>query len=236
MIQLKDIEKTYVTGGLETPVLRSINLEVQEGEYIALMGASGTGKSTLMNILGCLDRATGGSYHLEGRNVVDLSDEALSLLRNEKFGFIFQQFHLLPKATALANVLLPLVYAREYPRDARKRAEGLLGMVGLGDRMHHLPGQLSGGQQQRAAIARALSNQPRILFADEPTGNLDHSSTVDIMDLFTRLHQQGHTIIMVTHDPETAARADRVLHMADGQIVSDDRPAKGADASGEADS
>ena len=223
MIRLRGIEKTFTSGTLETRVLQGIDLDVAEGEYVALMGASGTGKSTLMNLLGCLDRPTGGTYHLDDRDVTGLSDEELSRVRNEKIGFVFQQFHLLPRADAVQNVLLPLVYARKYPVDARARAEGLLGMVGLGDRMHHQPGQLSGGQQQRVAIARALIAEPRILFADEPTGNLDRDSTREIMDLFTRLHSQGHSIIMVTHDPATASRASRILEMVDGRIVSDRR-------------
>ncbi|MFH1532975.1 MAG: ABC transporter ATP-binding protein [Pseudomonadota bacterium] len=223
MIRLRDIEKTFRSGSLETRVLQGIDLDVAEGEYVALMGASGTGKSTLMNLLGCLDRPTGGTYHLDERDVTGLSDEELSRVRNEKIGFVFQQFHLLPRANAVQNVLLPLVYARKYPGDAKARAEGLLGLVGLGDRMHYQPGQLSGGQQQRVAIARALIAEPRILFADEPTGNLDRDSTSEIMDLFTRLHAQGHSIIMVTHDPDTASRASRILEMVDGRIVADRR-------------
>ena len=222
MIRLRGIEKTFVNGAIETHVLKGIDLDVAEGEYIALMGASGTGKSTLMNLLGCLDRPTGGTYHLDDKDVTDLSDEDLSQVRNEKIGFVFQQFHLLPRANAIQNVLLPLVYARSYPGDAKKRAEGLLAMVGLAERMHYLPGQLSGGQQQRVAIARALVAEPRILFADEPTGNLDRESTIEIMDIFRRLHAQGHTIIMVTHDPETAANASRILEMKDGQVVKDE--------------
>ena len=223
MIQLRGIEKTFINGALETEVLKGVDLDVSEGEYIALMGSSGTGKSTLMNILGCLDRPTGGTYHLDNQDVTDLSDEALSTVRNEKIGFVFQQFHLLPRANATQNVLLPLVYARRYPSDAKSRAEALLAMVGLADRMHYHPGQLSGGQQQRVAIARALIAEPRLLFADEPTGNLDQQSTGEIMDLFARLHDQGHSIIMVTHDPATASRASRILEMVDGRIVSDRR-------------
>ena len=166
MILLEGIKKTFVTGALETHVLKGVDLEVQEGEYVALMGSSGTGKSTLMNILGCLDRATGGLYTMDGVDVGKMSDIELSSLRNAKIGFVFQQFHLLPRSTALANVLLPLVYASQYPREARKRAEGLLAMVGLRERVHYLPSHLSGGQQQRVAIARALVNEPRIILAD----------------------------------------------------------------------
>ncbi len=223
MIRLTGIEKTFRSGALVTQVLKGIDLEVTKGEYVALMGSSGTGKSTLMNILGCLDRATGGTYDMDGVDVGRMTDGQLSRLRNAKIGFVFQQFHLLPRATALANVMLPLVYCADYPKEARKRAEGLLALVGLRERMHYLPGQLSGGQQQRVAIARALVNEPRIILADEPTGNLDHASTNDIMDLFDRLHGSGHTIITVTHDPETAARAQRVVVMEDGVIVSDRR-------------
>ena len=223
MIRLRDIEKTFTNGALKTQVLKGVDLDVTEGEYIALMGSSGTGKSTLMNILGCLDRATGGTYHLDKEDVTDLSDEALSTVRNEKIGFVFQQFHLLPRANVTQNVLLPLVYAQRYPLEATKRAEELLTLVGLADRMHYYPSQLSGGQQQRVAIARALIAEPRLLFADEPTGNLDQQSTDEIMELFRRLHDQGHSIIMVTHDPETAQQAGRVLEMADGQIVKDRR-------------
>ncbi len=226
MIRLRGIEKTFTSGALETHVLKGIDLDVAAGEFVALMGASGTGKSTLMNLLGCLDRPTGGTYHLDDEDVTGLDDEALSRVRNEKIGFVFQQFHLLPRANAVQNVLLPLVYASKYPGDAKARAEGLLGLVGLADRMHHLPGQLSGGQQQRVAIARALIAEPRIVFADEPTGNLDRESTREIMDLFQRLHGQGHSIIMVTHDQGTADEASRILEMEDGRIV-DDRPGGG---------
>lgn len=221
MIRLEGIEKTYRSGDLETPVLKNINLHISRGEYVALMGSSGTGKSTLMNILGCLDVPTKGRYELDGVDVVKLTDSELSLVRNEKIGFVFQQFHLLPKSDALTNVLLPLVYADSYPPNAKKRAESLLTLVGLRERMHYRPGQLSGGQQQRVAIARALINDPRIILADEPTGNLDKTSTVEIMELFDKLHGQGHTVIMVTHDEETAKRAHRVVEMSDGQLVSD---------------
>jgi len=221
MIQLQGITRVFVNGSVETAVLKGIDLRIDEGEYVALMGTSGTGKSTLMNILGCLDRPTAGTYLMDGEDLAAQDDQGLSRLRNEKIGFVFQQFHLLPKATAINNVLLPLIYAREYPRKAKRRAEELLAMVGLGDRMHFLPGQLSGGQQQRVAIARSLIHDPRIILADEPTGNLDAQSTVDIMRLFARLHQQGHSVIMVTHDSRTAAQAHRILEMVDGRIVAD---------------
>ncbi len=218
MIRLKRIEKTFRNGGVDTPVLKGIDFSLDEGEFVALMGTSGTGKSTLMNILGCLDRATAGQYEFDGRDVVALDDVELSRLRNEKIGFVFQQFHLLPRSSALTNVMLPLVYASQYPADARERAEQLLAMVGLKDRMGYLPGQLSGGQQQRVAIARALINRPRLILADEPTGNLDRQSALDILDLFSDLHRQGHAVVIVTHDQEVAARARRVLHMVDGRF------------------
>lgn len=223
MIRLETIIKTYKNGEFETPVLKGIDLHVRPGEYVALMGTSGTGKSTLLNILGCLDTPTSGRYVLDGVDVVGMSDEERSRIRNEKIGFVFQQFHLLPKADALTNVMLPLVYAQEYPKEARERARALLARVGLHERMHHLPSQLSGGQMQRVAIARALVNQPKMLLADEPTGNLDHNSTLDIMELFSRLHQDGNTIVMVTHDENTAKHADRVLRMHDGMIVADEK-------------
>jgi len=222
MIQLHAIEKTFRNGGLETSVLKGIDLRIDEGEYVALMGTSGTGKSTLMNILGCLDRATAGRYEFDGRDVVGLDDMELSRLRNEKIGFVFQQFHLLPRSSALTNVMLPLVYAQEYPKDARQRAEHLLAMVGLKDRLHYLPGQLSGGQQQRVAIARALINRPRLVLADEPTGNLDRQNAVDILALFSDLHRQGHTVVLVTHDPDVAANARRVLQMIDGRFAGEE--------------
>ncbi len=218
MIRLKRIEKTFRNGGVDTPVLKGIDFSLDEGEFVALMGTSGTGKSPLRNILGCLDRATAGQYEFDGRDVVALDDVELSRLRNEKIGFVFQQFHLLPRSSALTNVMLPLVYASQYPADARERAEQLLAMVGLKDRMGYLPGQLSGGQQQRVAIARALINRPRLILADEPTGNLDRQSALDILDLFSDLHRQGHAVVIVTHDQEVAARARRVLHMVDGRF------------------
>lgn len=232
MILLEGITKTYRNGEFETPVLKGIDLFVGAGEYVALMGTSGTGKSTLLNILGCLDTASTGRYALDGVDVVGMSDEERSRMRNEKIGFIFQQFHLLPKADAITNVMLPLVYARDFPKDARERAKALLGHVGLHDRMHHRPSQLSGGQMQRVAIARALVTRPKILLADEPTGNLDQRSTDDIMNLFERLHREGNTIIMVTHDEETAHRAQRVIRMVDGMIASDERTKGAAAAQG----
>ncbi len=221
MIRLEGITKTYVNGEFTTPVLKGIDIHVEAGQYVALMGSSGTGKSTLLNILGCLDTPTSGRYVLDGVDVVGMDDTERSRIRNEKIGFIFQQFHLLPKADAITNVMLPLVYSSNYPKDARERAKALLALVGLHDRMHHNPTQLSGGQMQRVAIARSLINHPKILLADEPTGNLDQKSTDDIMALFTRLHKDGNTIIMVTHDDATAAFAQRVIRMHDGMVASD---------------
>jgi len=219
MIRLRDIEKTFTSGSLETHVLKGIDLDVSDGEYVALMGSSGTGKSTLMNILGCLDRPTGGTYHLDDRDVTGLSDEELSTVRNEKIGFVFQQFHLLPRSNAVQNVLLPLVYSRRYPSDAKKRAESLLGMVGLGDRMHHHPGQLSGGQQQRVAIARSMANNPSVLLCDEPTANLDLSTGREILEILQRLNlERGVTIICATHDHRMLDICDRLMWIRDGRI------------------
>ncbi len=227
MIELEGIEKTYTQGEVVTRVLKDISFAIQPGQYVAIMGASGTGKSTLMNILGCLDKPTAGHYRLEGTDVVDLDDEGLSHVRNQKIGFVFQQFHLLQRTTALKNALLPLIYADHYPEEAEELAERALGMVGLSDRIDYRPNQLSGGQQQRVAIARALINNPAILLADEPTGNLDSRSGAEVMAIFQRLHREGRTIITVTHDRQIAEHAQRVIVLADGQIAEDqtiDRP------------
>jgi putative ABC transport system ATP-binding protein len=223
MIELQDIEKTYGNGSVTTSVLRGITFRIEPGEYVAIMGASGTGKSTLMNILGCLDRPTGGHYRLDGIDVVDLDDEELSQLRNEKIGFVFQQFHLLQRTTAMKNVLLPLIYANTYPEDAEELAEQALEAVGLADRIHYRPGELSGGQQQRVAIARALLTNPEMILADEPTGNLDSRSGLDVLAIFQDLHQQGRTIVLVTHDEEVAEHAERIIVLEDG-LVAEDRP------------
>jgi putative ABC transport system ATP-binding protein len=221
MIELRGLEKTYHTGGVDTPVLHGIDLTIEEGEFVALMGPSGTGKSTLMNILGCLDRATGGSYTLAGQDLTSLDDNQLSAIRNRRLGFVFQLFHLLPRVSVLQNVLLPFLYTDPYPSDAKERAVGLLRTVGLEDRMHFKPNALSGGQQQRVAIARALVNEPALLMADEPTGNLDSVASKEIMDIFDRIHAQGRTIIMVTHEPDIAAHASRVITLKDGRVASD---------------
>jgi putative ABC transport system ATP-binding protein len=225
MIELEGIEKTYSGGQRPAPVLRGISFRINAGEYVAIMGASGTGKTTLMNLLGCLDRATAGRYRLDGADVADLDDDALSHLRNRRVGFVFQQFHLLERATALRNVMLPLIYAEEYPEDARRRAEQALAAVGLADKADSTPQKLSGGQQQRVAIARALILDPAILLADEPTGNLDRTSGLEVLAVFQRLHRQGRTLIVVTHDSAIAEHAQRVIVLKDGGIA-EDRPVK----------
>lgn len=222
MIELADIEKTYYReSSLTTTVLKGITFSVEIGEYLAIMGPSGTGKSTLMNILGCLDKPTGGRYQLDGTDVASLDDDALSHLRNKKLGFVFQQFHLLERTTAQKNVLVPLIYANKYPDDAEERAEKALAEVGLADRIHYRPRELSSGQQQRVAIARALINDPEVILADEPTGNLDRRSGLEILTIFNRLHEQGRTIIMVTHDLTIAEHAERVISLRDGRIDED---------------
>jgi putative ABC transport system ATP-binding protein len=225
LIELKQIEKTYGSGTVQTPVLREISFRIEAGEYVAIMGASGTGKSTLLNILGCLDKPTGGHYRVEDVDMVTLDDDALSRLRNLKIGFVFQQFHLLDRASALRNVMLPLIYAETYPADAEERAKQALSAVGLADRMSYKPGELSGGQQQRVAIARALITNPHIILADEPTGNLDRTSGLEILAIFKQLHTEGRTIIMVTHDLAVAEHADRIIVLKDG-TVAEDRPVK----------
>ena len=219
MIELEAIEKTYTSGDVVTPVLKDISFRVEPGEYVAIMGASGTGKSTLMNILGCLDKPTAGHYRLDEIDMVNLEDDELSHLRNHKIGFVFQQFHLLQRSTALRNVMLPLIYTDHYPEDAEDRAAEALATVGLADRIDYLPSQLSGGQQQRVAIARALINDPSLILADEPTGNLDSRSGAEVLAIFQRLHVQGRTIIIVTHDREVAEHAQRIIVMEDGQIA-----------------
>ena len=224
LIELQDIYKTYYLGEVDVPVLKGISLNVGQGELVALMGASGSGKSTLMNILGCLDHPTAGKYWLDGEEVSHLSPDGRALIRNRKIGFVFQGFNLLPRTTALDNVTMPLSYTSENltEREGRQRATELLERVGLGDRMHHEPSQLSGGQQQRVAIARALVNRPRLLFADEPTGNLDSKTSKEILQMFQRLNQEeGITIILVTHDASIAQYARRTVRISDGVIVDD---------------
>jgi putative ABC transport system ATP-binding protein len=218
MIAIRSIDKTYTKGSVSTEVLRNISLSIDRGEYVAIMGSSGSGKSTLMNILGCLDKPTKGQVELDGIDVQTLDDDALSAFRNKKIGFVFQQFFLLERTTAIDNVLLPLVYADTYPEDAAARAGRALADVGLEDRMTYRANELSGGQQQRVAIARALINDPEVILADEPTGNLDSQSTEEVMEIFNRLHQGGRTIVVVTHDREVAAHAQRILELKDGSI------------------
>jgi putative ABC transport system ATP-binding protein len=225
MIELGGIAKTYLTGGVETPVLHGIDLTIEEGEFVALMGPSGTGKSTLMNILGLLDRPSAGTYRFGGQDLTTLGDDALSAIRNRRIGFVFQLFHLLPRVNVLQNVLLPFLYTEPYPPDARDRALGLLKRVGLEDRVGFKPNALSGGQQQRVAIARALVNEPALILADEPTGNLDSVATQEILAIFDRIHREGRTIVMVTHEPEVASHASRVITLKDGRVASDVRPA-----------
>src|SRR5947208_4920191 len=223
LIKLDNVTKTYHVGEMDVPVLKGVSLSIQRGELVALMGASGSGKSTLMNILGCLDRPTSGEFWLDGEEVSRLSSDQRARVRNRKIGFVFQSFNLLPRTSALDQVMMPLTYTATHlpERDGRKRALALLDRVGLGDRAHHHPSQLSGGQQQRVAIARALINNPPLLFADEPTGNLDSRTSKEVLQMFQRLNaEQGITIVLVTHDAGVARHAQRVIRMRDGLIES----------------
>ena len=221
VIDIQGITKTYVNGKLSVPVLHGIDLQVNKGEFVSIMGPSGSGKSTFMNILGCLDRPTTGSYRLNGDEVATLSDDELAFVRNKQIGFVFQSFNLLTKLTVVENVALPMIYAGMDKKTRNERAAALLASVGLGDRMDHLPSELSGGQRQRVAIARALANNPAIIMADEPTGNLDSKSTIDVMNIFRGLYDEGRTIILVTHEPEIATYASRNVVLRDGLIVED---------------
>ncbi|MCQ1529421.1 ABC transporter ATP-binding protein [Lutispora thermophila] len=221
MIQIENLKKVYDTGSIQVEALKSVNLNVNKNEYVAIMGASGSGKSTLMNIIGCLDRMTSGKYILDEEDVSTLNDTQLAEIRNKKIGFVFQAFNLLPRLTALGNVELPMVYAGIPGSQRLQKAKEALERVGLGERVHHKPNELSGGQKQRVAIARALVNSPAILLADEPTGNLDTKSSIEIMDIFESLNAEGVTIVMVTHEADIAAHTKRNVVFRDGEIISD---------------
>ena len=222
VIEITKLTKTYGEGDIAVHALKELDLQVERGEFVAIMGPSGSGKSTLMNIIGCLDRATSGLYILDGEDVSQLNRDELAGVRNRKIGFVFQSYNLLPRLSARKNVMLPMMYNgfQNWSEDQRsERAADLLDLVGLGDRLHHLPTELSGGQQQRVAIARSLINDPSLILADEPTGNLDTRSSSEILGIFHRLHQQGATIVMVTHDPERARESQRVVNVLDGRVV-----------------
>ena len=221
VIRFRHVARRYVVGDQVVNALDGVDLDIHRNEYVAIIGASGSGKSTMMNIIGCLDRPTEGDYFLEGQNVSDMDETALSRVRNREIGFVFQSFNLLPRASALKNVQQPMVYRRMRRADREAMAARALERVGMGDRMDHLPNELSGGQRQRVAISRALVGEPSILLADEPTGNLDSKTTREIMQLFDELHEEGQTIIMVTHEPDVAAHCNRVIRLADGKVAED---------------
>ena len=232
LIETRDLWKTYTMGDEEIHALHGVSMQIERGEYVAIMGPSGSGKSTFMNLVGCLDTPSKGSYLLNGHEVREMDDDELARIRNEEIGFVFQTFNLLPRATALHNVELPLVYAGVPGPLRRARALEALAHVELGDRVTHRPNQLSGGQRQRVAVARALVNNPSILLADEPTGNLDSKTSLEILALFERLHGMGNTIILITHEPEVAEYAHRVIHLRDGQIAEDVRQSHRSPAMG----
>lgn len=221
MISLKGIQKIYSTGDIEVAALRGVDLHIDEGEFVAITGPSGSGKSTMMNILGCLDRPTAGEYFLDGADVARATGTQLAEIRNKKIGFVFQGFNLLPRTTALENVELPMLYAGVPAKERRERAINALESVGLGERIHHRPKELSGGQQQRVAIARALVTQPAIILADEPTGNLDTKSSIDVMAIFQKIHSEGNTVLIITHEPEIVQYTRRVIYFRDGAVEGD---------------
>jgi putative ABC transport system ATP-binding protein len=226
VIVVRDVVKTYVLGDIEVHALQGVTLDIERGDFVAIMGASGSGKSTLMNILGCLDLPTSGRYLLDGVDVRGMSEDELSDVRNRKIGFIFQSFNLIPRTEAIVNVELPLIYGgMRHRADRRRRAEQALAAVGLADRVHHLPSELSGGQQQRVAIARAIATNPAMILADEPTGNLDTKATHEILDIFSRLNHGRRTVVMITHEDDVARVAKRVVRLVDGRIVDDRRQA-----------
>lgn len=221
IIKIRKITRNFPLGNDVVKVLKGIDLDINRGEYVALMGPSGSGKSTLMNLLGCLDTPTSGLYELNGKDVSNMTDDELAEIRNKEIGFVFQTFNLLPRTTALENVALPMIYAGFSKKDRLERAKEVLMSVGLGDRMDHKPNQLSGGQRQRVAVGRALVNNPSIILADEPTGNLDSKTSVEIMNLFNKIHEAGNTVILVTHEEEIAENAHRIIRLRDGMIESD---------------
>ncbi|APS38786.1 ABC transporter ATP-binding protein [Salegentibacter sp. T436] len=223
VIEIRQITRDFPLGNEVVKVLKGIDLDIDRGEYVAIMGPSGSGKSTLMNLLGCLDTPTSGTYILNGKDASQMGDDELAEIRNKEIGFVFQTFNLLPRTTALENVALPMIYAGYSKTDRKKRAEEVLTNVGLGDRMDHKPNQLSGGQRQRVAVGRALVNKPSIILADEPTGNLDSKTSLEIMNLFDEIHAAGNTVILVTHEEEVAEHAHRVIRLRDGMVESDDR-------------
>lgn len=226
IIKIEHLHKIYDTGAIQVHALRDINLTITEGEYVAIMGQSGSGKSTLMNILGCMDRRFEGNYLLDGISIEEQGEDDLSRIRNKKIGFVFQAFQLIPRTSALKNVEIPMIYAGIKAEARKKKAAALLEKVGLGERIHHMPNELSGGQKQRVAIARALANDPAILLADEPTGNLDTKASHEIMEFFTRLNEEGATVIVVTHEEDIAQYTKRIVRFQDGQIISDKKVVK----------